>query len=82
MLFGAPDFSNPDLYVSDGDLLLVPNPGFEGEVSTIEYSASVRINSKGHRGPELGAKAPGELRLLALGDSFTLGVQVEEEQTT
>jgi lysophospholipase L1-like esterase len=81
MLFGAPDFSNPDLYVSDGDLLLVPNPGFEGEVSTIEYSASVRINSKGHRGPELGAKAPGELRLLALGDSFTLGVQVEEEQT-
>jgi len=81
MLFGAPDFSNPDLYVSDGDLLLVPNPGFEGEVSTIEYSASVRINSKGHRGPEVGAKAPGELRLLALGDSFTLGVQVEEEQT-
>jgi lysophospholipase L1-like esterase len=81
MLFGAPDFSHPDLYVSDGDLLLVPNPGFEGDVSTIEYSASVRINSKGHRGPELGPKAPNELRLLALGDSFTLGVQVEEAET-
>jgi lysophospholipase L1-like esterase len=81
MLFGAPDFSNPDLYISDPELLLAPNPGFEGDVRTIEYSASVRINSKGHRGPELGEKAAGELRILALGDSFTLGVQVEESET-
>jgi len=81
MLFGAPDFSHPDLYIADKDLLLVPNPGFEGQVRTIEYSADVRINSKGHRGAEVGERAPGELRLLALGDSFTLGVQVAEEET-
>jgi lysophospholipase L1-like esterase len=81
MLFGAPDFSHPDLYIADKALLLVPNPGFRGEVRTIEYASEVRINSKGHRGAEIGEKAPGELRLLALGDSFTLGVQVPEEQT-
>jgi lysophospholipase L1-like esterase len=81
MLFGAPDFSNPDLYISDSELLLVPKPGFQGDVRTLEYSANVRINSKGHRGPELGPKEPNELRILALGDSFTLGVQVEESQT-
>ena len=56
MLFGAPDFSDPDLYVSDTKLLLVPNPGYRGSLRTIEYQADVRINSEGIRGPS------GELR--------------------
>lgn len=81
MLFGSPDFSDPDLYVSDPALLLVPNPGYEGSLRTIEYQADVRINSNGIRGPEIGAREAGELRLLALGDSFTLAVQVAEEET-
>lgn len=81
MLFGAPDFSDPDLYVSDSKLLLVPNPGYRGSLRTIEYNADVRINSKGVRGPEVESRQPNELRLLALGDSFTLAVQVAEEET-
>ena len=81
MLFGAPDFSDPDLYVSDPTLLLVPNPGYTGRLRTIEYEADVRINSRGIRGPEVAEREPGELRLLAVGDSFTLAVQVAEEET-
>ena len=81
MLFGAPDFSDPDLYVSDAELLLVPNPGYKGSLRTIEYQADVRINSNGIRGAEVEERQPDELRLLALGDSFTLAVQVAEEDT-
>jgi len=81
MLFGAPDFSHPDLYVADQDLLLVPQPGFKGEVQTIEYTASVRINSQGVRGGEIPEALPEELRLLAVGDSFTMAVQVPEAKT-
>src|SRR5215203_1800630 len=35
----------------------------------------------GLRGPEVGAKAPGTLRLLALGDSFTFGVGAQARET-
>ena len=81
MLFGAPDFSHPDLYVEDQELHLVPNAGFSGSVSTLEYTTTVNINSIGTRGPELEPKRQDELRLLAMGDSFTLGVQVEDSET-
>lgn len=41
----------------------------------------LRINSTGQRGGELPERAPGERRLLFLGDSFTMGTQVREEAT-
>ncbi len=58
---------------------LVPNTS--AQMRTLEYSATVRVNSLGLRGPELVPKAAGELRLLAIGDSFTLAIQHEEDQT-
>ena len=81
MLFGAPDFSHPDLYVEDQELHLLPRAGFSGSVRTLEYSTTVNINSLGTRGAEVMPKEDRELRLLALGDSFTLGVQVEDDET-
>jgi lysophospholipase L1-like esterase len=56
-------------------------PGAVGEMRTLEYSTTVRVNSLGVRGPELAPKASGELRILAVGDSFTLGIQHEEPDT-
>ncbi|MEZ5977265.1 MAG: SGNH/GDSL hydrolase family protein [Planctomycetota bacterium] len=39
------------------------------------------INSLGLRGPEVGPKEEGELRIVALGDSLTFGVGVSDEET-
>jgi len=47
-----------------------------------EFSVQVRVNSKGLRGPEVAyEKAPGMFRVLVVGDSFTFGGQVEEDET-
>ncbi|MEQ1893316.1 MAG: hypothetical protein ABL998_12280, partial [Planctomycetota bacterium] len=37
------------------------------------YTHEVRVNALGLRGPEVGAKEPGERRVLFLGDSLTYG---------
>jgi lysophospholipase L1-like esterase len=47
-----------------------------------EFSTTVEHNSVGFRGPEVSlAKTPGSFRILALGDSFTYGVGVENDAT-
>lgn len=45
------------------------------------YTHEVRVNALGLRGPEVGAKEPGERRVLFLGDSLTYGQGVAEEDT-
>ncbi len=45
------------------------------------YFHKVRINNLGLRGPDLAAKAPGETRVLALGDSMIYGQGVADDQT-
>jgi lysophospholipase L1-like esterase len=51
-------------------------PQFKG---TIEGSP-VTVNRIGLRGPELGAKATNEFRILSLGESTTFGLKVDGEQ--
>ena len=47
-----------------------------------EFSTHVRVNSKGLRGPEIPYSKPdGKDRVLVVGDSFTFGAQVEEDET-
>lgn len=47
-----------------------------------EFSVHVRTNSSGLRGPEIPhAKPSNALRVLVLGDSFTFGAQVHEDET-
>src|SRR5262249_13952739 len=45
------------------------------------YENPVHVNRLGLRGPDLAKKAPGELRILCLGDSTTYGQGVAEEDT-
>jgi len=42
---------------------------------------TVRINSRGYRGPEYAWDAPARFRILGLGDSFAFGFGVKEEDT-
>jgi hypothetical protein len=60
------------------------DPRYRGHLFDAEFSGGhpIAVNSAGFRGPELpAAKRPGELRLLALGDSTTFGTGVAWEET-
>ncbi|GAB4344361.1 MAG: hypothetical protein Kow0089_20860 [Desulfobulbaceae bacterium] len=59
--------------------LLFP-PRAEFPYRAAEFSHTARINSLGFRGPEW-APGPDSTRILAIGDSFTFGMGVEEEQS-
>jgi lysophospholipase L1-like esterase len=70
------------LYAPDPPRRYRLQPGFRGTVTNrVEFDTAVAINRQGLRGPELGAKAPGTFRVLALGDSFTFGVGAAEAET-
>jgi len=55
-------------------------PGAQGEFTKEGYSY-VKINGQGFRNPEFGQKkAPGEVRIGILGDSFVAALQVDESK--
>jgi len=59
-----------------------PTRGWEMVPGThYTYHHPVQVNGLGLRGPELEAKAEGELRVLALGDSLIYGQGVGDEET-
>jgi len=57
-------------------------PGASTEFTTAEFSTTITINAQGVRDDEpIGPKAAGERRVVVLGDSIVLAVQVEARQT-
>ncbi|MFT5682170.1 MAG: hypothetical protein ACI8RZ_003088 [Myxococcota bacterium] len=79
LLFGSPESSPMGLYVIDHQTLLTPRPGFTGTIRSPGYAVDLRINEIGLRGPST-AEVTGK-QWLAVGDSFTMSVQVPEEET-
>jgi acyl-CoA synthetase (AMP-forming)/AMP-acid ligase II len=81
------EYTDPDsFYVADAMAGWSYRPGATGEFVgprpyPITYRRHVRINSLGLRGPELTAVPPGGVRVVALGDSWTSGLEVEENET-
>jgi lysophospholipase L1-like esterase len=74
-------YANPGLYVADPFVGHRMRPGLRGVVGNwAEFTTRVRIDSLGIRGPEIGPRRPGVRRVLVLGDSFTFGTGVEEEE--
>jgi len=70
------------LYVPDPPRRYRLQPGFQGTVGNrVEFDTRVSINQQGLRGAEVGPRAPGTTRVLALGDSFTFGVGAREKDT-
>ncbi|MEM7587608.1 MAG: hypothetical protein AAF560_29750, partial [Acidobacteriota bacterium] len=56
-------------------------PGHQGTLTNrVEYTNAIRINAAGLRGADVEPPADGTCRALAIGDSFTFGVGVEEAE--
>ena len=80
-------YSSPELFWRHDDLLgWSLEPHAKGRYKgprpyPIEFDTAIEINALGLRGPELAPRAPGELRILFLGDSFVAGFEVEQQET-
>jgi len=80
-------YSRPELFWRHDELLgwsLEPNAKgrFTGpRPYPVEFETTIETNSIGLRGPELGPRAQGEVRVLFLGDSFVAGFEVEQPET-
>ena len=75
---GSRILPKPDLYQLDPDTGKRMKPGWTGT----EFGTSIRINSHGLRSPETPReKADGTFRILALGDSWTFGFRMDEEDS-
>ncbi len=79
LLLPGPATLPPGLYVGDEDLGHVPAPGYTATYAAAGLRVPIRINRLGLRGPEPAQDSGGRQRWLALGDSFTLGLQVRED---
>ncbi len=78
LLARTPELYDTSIFTSDPDTIVALLPGTSATMSTAEYHQTVQINSLGIRGPEPSSES-GNRRILMVGDSFTLGVQVPWE---
>ena len=79
LLFNSPESSPIGLYVLDQQTRVVPASNFVTTIQSLDYKVQLRTNAIGLRGP-----APTEVKQtqwIAVGDSFTMAVQVDETQT-
>jgi lysophospholipase L1-like esterase len=75
----APAFQR--LFLDDPYIGYRLRPSTTTRFTTQEFSTDIAINSAGVRDEEIGGKAPKERRILVLGDSLVLAVQVPLAQT-
>ena len=79
LLFNSPESSPAGLYVIDSGVRVKPASHFKGTVGALDYRVELRTNALGLRGPEL--QSVQQQQWVALGDSFTMAVQVDESET-
>jgi lysophospholipase L1-like esterase len=75
----APEFQR--LFTPDQALGYRLKPGETARFKTAEFNTRISINQAGVRDREVGPKAPGERRIVVLGDSLVMAVQVPLEET-
>ncbi len=70
------------LFMDDPEVGVRLRPNARIQYSTVEFTTEIRINAQGVRDDEpIGPKAAGERRIVVLGDSQVLSVQVSSAQT-
>ena len=71
----------PGPFIADGEGFFRFRPGHRGRMTNrTEYDQEFRVNSLGMRGAEPAGRREGTCRLLAMGDSYTFGLGVEEAE--
>ncbi len=76
-----PPWERPQFWQYDPLLGWAKIPNAEGMFVGYEYQVEIEINSKGLRDEEVPYEKPeGEYRALALGDSFTAGLEIEQDK--
>ena len=76
----APAFQS--LFIPDSAIGYRLRPGARVRFSTAEFDTRIAVNDQGVRDDEpIGPKPPNERRIVVLGDSLVLAVQVEQQQT-
>jgi lysophospholipase L1-like esterase len=76
----APAFQS--LFLQDGQVGYRLKPNASTRYTTVEFSTDITINGQGVRDDrEIGPKAPDERRIVVLGDSLVLSVQVPLAET-
>ena len=81
--FCPPPFEprTPNLYMPHPALGHVMRPSVTEIYRTREFETLIRTNTDGFRGNDHGAKGASTVRIVGLGDSFTLGAEVDEGET-
>ena len=76
----SPSFQG--LFMDDPVIGYRLQPGAQTRFTTSEFSAQIAINDQGVRDDRpIGPKPPGERRIVVLGDSLVLSVQVDHDRT-
>ena len=75
----APEFQG--LFTPDPILGYRLKPGATARFRTADFDSRIAINRAGVRDREIEPKAPGECRIVVLGDSLVMSVQVPVEET-
>jgi lysophospholipase L1-like esterase len=75
----APVFQQ--LFTLDPEIGVRLRPGASAHFKTSEFETDIVINSSGVRDGTIGRKPPGERRIVVLGDSMVLSVQVQADET-
>jgi lysophospholipase L1-like esterase len=75
----APEFQR--LFMPDATIGYRLKPGAQVRFKTDEFDTDIAINQSGVRDDEVGPKAPDERRIVVLGDSLVMAVQVPATQT-
>ncbi|HEY3884132.1 MAG TPA: hypothetical protein VGL62_02900, partial [Vicinamibacterales bacterium] len=71
-----------DLFMPDARVGYRLRPGAHAHYVTSEFATDITVNAQGVRGErDIGPKPPNERRIVVLGDSLVLSVQVQEQQT-
>lgn len=80
LLFNSSDASPMNLYSIDATTRVSTTPNLDTEISSLDYQVHIHTNSLGLRGPAIESMADKE-QWIALGDSFTMSVQVEQDDS-